>query len=63
MRVILPVDVDHASVRLDGAGDDFDQRGFACAIFAQQRMDFSLDKIQRDLVERQHAGVLLGDVS
>jgi hypothetical protein len=34
------IDANPAAIRLMGAGDDFDERGFARAVFAEQRVDF-----------------------
>ena len=62
LGILLPVDADHPAVRLDCAGNRLDQGGLAGAVFAQQRMHFPGDKVQRNFVERQHAGILLGEI-
>ena len=62
LGVLLPADVDDAAVRLDGAGDGLDQRGFARAVLAQQRMHLPCYKIEGNPVKGKHARILLGDV-
>ena len=40
--------------RLVGAGDDFDEGGFAGAVFAQERMDLACLQVERDAFESPH---------
>ena len=54
-------DADFAFVRLVNAGHDFDQRGLARTIFADQRSDLAGIELERDIVQRPHAGETLGD--
>ena len=44
------------------AGDDFDERGFPRAIFAEQRMDFARVKIERNAFERPDRAEGFADV-
>ena len=46
------VDFDRSGVGLMGAGDDLDQRRFACAIFAEQRVDFAGVRVERHSFQR-----------
>ena len=39
-----------APVRLHSASDDLDERRFACAVFADQRVDFAGVQLERDVV-------------
>jgi hypothetical protein len=41
-----------AAVRLVGAGDDLDERGFSRAVFAEQGVDFARSQFERDPFER-----------
>jgi hypothetical protein len=57
-------DLDHRSIYGDLAGvprhratDDFHQRGFARAVFAEQHVDFAGHQVQVHTVERDNAGV------
>ena len=54
MRHALAVDLNCAAVRLMRAGDDLDERGFARAVFAEQRVDFARAKVKRHTLERTH---------
>jgi hypothetical protein len=42
-------------------GDDFDERGFARAIFTQQRVDLARLEVERHTFERPHCAEGLGD--
>ena len=55
------VDFDRAAIRLMRAGDDFDERGFARAIFAEQRVDFARLQIERHALQRAHRAEGFGD--
>ena len=46
---------DLAAVGLVDAGDDLDQRGFAGAVLAKQRMDFAGTNLEVHIDERIHA--------
>ena len=48
------IDFDRAAVRLMRASDDLDERGFARAVFAEQRVDFARTKVKGHLLERAH---------
>lgn len=50
-----------AAVGVD-AGEDFDQGGFAGAVFADEGVDFAGANIEGDAVERTHTGEFLDDV-
>ena len=50
------VDDDFALVGLVDAGQDLDERGFAGAVFANQRRDLAGVERDADIVERLHAG-------
>ena len=52
----LAVQQHAARIRAIEAGDDFDERRFAGAVLAHQRMDFARLQIERDAVQRPHAG-------
>ena len=54
---------DFAAVGLIDAGDDLDQRGFAGAVLAEQRMDLAGVKGERDVFERLRRVEALGDVA
>ena len=43
------------------AGDDLDQRRFAGAVLAEQRMDLARAHVEVDVLERSDAGERLGD--
>ena len=49
------------TVGLMRAGDDFDERGFARAILAEQRVDFTSLQIKRYAFERAHRAEGFGD--
>ena len=53
---------DHALFRLIQAEQHAHQRGFARAVFAQQRVDLALAQLQGDIVVGYDAGEALGDV-
>ena len=57
----FPVEFKLAIVRLINSADDFHQRGFARAIFAAERDDFSCADFQRDVIERDDAGKTFPD--
>ena len=54
-------DFNRAAVRLMRAGDDFDERGFARAVFAEQGVDFARLQIERDTLERPDGAEGFGD--
>ena len=67
-RLRRPVRREGLAAQRHGAGvgpqhavDDLDQGGFAGAVLAQQRMDFSLVHAEGDVVVRQDAGKRSGD--
>ena len=47
------------SIRHDGAGDLMDQRGFACTIGADQRVDFTRQYVQADIIRHRKPTVML----
>ena len=60
-RARAAVDGDAPSVRADDAAQDLHQRALAGAVLADQTKDFAGFEPQRDVVEREDAGVALGD--
>ena len=54
---------DFAFIRLFNSGDDLDQSGFASAVLADQRMDFTWAQIKRDLVQRSGHVEALGKIA
>jgi hypothetical protein len=50
-----------AVVLLDETGDDAQQRGLAAARGAKQGYQFAAIYLQRDVVDRQHRAVAMGD--
>ena len=52
---------DRSGGRRMDAIEDFQDRRFAGAVFAEQRMDFALLDVEADVVERANAAKLLGD--
>ena len=57
----LATNVDLAAVRPMRAGDEFDERRFACAIFPEQRVDFSRLQIEGDTFQRAYGAESLAD--
>ena len=53
---------DFALVGLHGARYGFDERGFAGAVFADQRVNLALTEADRDVVQRDNAGIAFGDI-
>jgi len=51
----LAVDVDGSRIRPVRPRDDFDQSGFARAVFAEQRMNFAAKQFERNAVQRAHS--------
>ena len=49
------VEADAAAVRLVDAADQLDQRRFARAVFADQRVDFARLHVEIDPMQRLHA--------
>ena len=45
------------------AADDLDQGGFSCPVFTQQRMHGTPAYLQAHILQRDHTGKLLADVS
>ena len=58
----LPVDEDFALVWIIDAAEHVHQRGFAAAVFAEQRQDLALAKLEVDPVVRNDRAETLGDV-
>ncbi len=58
----LAINGNRAAIGRVGTGDGFDQRGFARAVFAHNGVDLTGIKINGDIVQRYHAGVVLHDV-
>ena len=54
-------DFDVPGIRAMRAGDDLDERGFASAIFAEQRMDFARLQVKGNSFERAHRAEGFGD--
>src|SRR6516165_4249824 len=50
------VEEDATRIRPVEAGDDLDQRRFAGAVLAHERMDLARAELERDAIERPHAG-------
>ncbi len=55
-------DADRAGGRRVRAGEGFEQRGFAGAVFAQQRVDGTFADAEGNRIERAHARIILGNV-
>ena len=53
---LRPVDQNRTSVGLIDAGHDLDQRRFARAVLAEQRVDLARADVERNARERAHAG-------
>ena len=51
-----------AAVRVQAA-EELDQRGFARAVFAAERVDFSRPQIKGNVAQRDHAGEAFGDAA
>ncbi len=60
-RPLTIIDQDPAGVRRVNAAEDFDQRRFAGAIFADQPHNFARGQRKADLIKRPHAGKTLAD--
>ena len=58
----LAVDLDFARGGHHRAGAAFDEGGFSGAVFSDQAQDFAPAQLERYVVQRHHAGVLLSDV-
>ena len=56
-RKALAVDRDGAAVRRNGTGQGFYQGGFSCTVFPDQRVDFPLTHIKRNMVNGNHTGI------
>jgi hypothetical protein len=54
---------DRAAIGLVRAGDDFDERAFAGAVFAEERMDFAGPQIEIDSAQRTHAAVIFDELA
>ena len=52
----LAPELEIASIRRIGAGDDVDQGGFAGAVLTEQNMNLAMAKIEIHSVQRHHAG-------
>src|ERR1700674_1954289 len=59
----LALDLDRTAIRVYRAGEDFHQRRFAGAVFADQRMHLAAPDVEVDAVERAHAGIGFGDAA
>jgi hypothetical protein len=57
----LAVDFDRAVVRLVRAGDDLNERGFARAVLAEQRVHLARPQFKRHPLERPHRAKGFGD--
>jgi hypothetical protein len=60
---ILACDHQLATVRLVGAGDDLDERGFSRAVFAEQGVDFARKQLERNAPERADGSEGFANVS
>ena len=58
-RFTVPADL--AGIGLHDPVDHLDERGFAGAVFAEQRVDFARQHRERNVVVGQNAGKALGD--
>ena len=58
---LLARDLDAAGIRTLGTGQDLEQRRLAGAVLTEQAVDLAGVEIERDVVQRLHAGVELGD--
>ena len=58
-RYISPSEDNAPSIRHDGAGDLMDQRGFASAIGADQRVDFTRQYFQADIIRHRKPAIML----
>ena len=59
----LAVQQDRALVLLVNSHQDFHQRGFTCAILAEQRVDLAFFDFQMNIVQNSVAGETLCDIS
>ena len=59
----LAFDCNRAAIRRVGARDDFNERAFACAIFAKERVDLAGTKIKIDSAQGAHAAVIFYDLA
>ena len=59
----LAVEQDFARVRLVHAVEDFHQRRFARAVFAEQRVNLARFHVEIDVIIGEHAGKALGDAA
>ena len=59
---VLAIDADFALLRLIQAEKHAHQRGFACAVLAQKRVNFTLAQLQGDIVVCDDARKSLGDM-
>ena len=62
MRDCFAADVERAAVGLVGAGDDLDERGFARAVLAEQRVDFARLQLERHALQRADGAEGFADV-
>ncbi len=60
-RHLFAVDGDAAGVRPDAAGDDFDERGFAGPVFADEGVDFARFEFKGNVAEGTDAAEGFGD--
>ena len=61
MSTRLPGNLDGAGIGLMSAGDDFDERRFARAVFADQGVNFAGAQFEGDVLERVNAGEGFGN--
>ena len=62
-RDFATVDFDAAGIRLVSTGNDFDEGGFACAVFAEEGVDFAGTEVEGNAFESANSAEGLGDVS
>ena len=59
----LALDLEHAAGRLQGSGQEVDQRRFSRAVLTHQRVDFAGKQVEIDVAERQNTGEAAADVA
>ena len=58
-RYVIAGENNAPSIRRDGAGDLVDQRCFARAIWADQRMDFAGQHVKADIIRHRKPAIML----
>jgi hypothetical protein len=61
-RKLFAVNFDGTRVGLVGTGNNLDESGFACAIFAEEGVDFTETKIEGDTFESGDGAEGFGDL-